>query len=477
MLARRACATAPTPTSPGPTAPTRVTGMVTTERMSRTPDERLYSSGRLRQLSRSPSATSALAIRTAKTSRSPSAMPMAPSTLTGLPDGNWRITIFDQWNDMLVDGLSTPVIAYPAAQPTDMGADCHQPVAGEHLHHAPSSTRTATAFARTASTGLRWSRPTSGSATAASRTSTTPIWTALRASTKIFPLFSWYVVETDSTRYKNTGTHVVYDAGGPADGSTCGGTGANAPRLAETPTSAHFMANTDEQIPVPADSARAGRGLLRTMRIAPSQSDPAIRSDSSSGHHRHSTGRIDPPWVLTRRLAGIRGPEQLPRIRQDAVCGGRERRHPRTRGLCLDASVRRSAAAPAHSVGSPWFRTSPSTSTRKARRRTAVTSTLTLVDTTKTSSWDDWAQGFRSDGMPNMNCPGQGADTGTNADPVLLHAGQPAELPGLLQHDSTAAEPLHARCRTTRSSSAMTACTTGTSCSRRRTTACTSSPA
>jgi hypothetical protein len=36
-----------------------------------------------------------------------------------------------------------------------------------------------------------------------------------------------------------------------------------------------------------------------------------------------------------------------------------------------------------------------------------VTPTLTLVDTTQTSSWDDWAQGFRSDSIPNMNCPGQ----------------------------------------------------------------------
>src|SRR5258705_12139940 len=35
---------------------------------------------------------------------------------------------------------------------------------------------------------------------------------------EIFPLFSWYVIETDWNRYKNTGTHVVYDAGGPADG-------------------------------------------------------------------------------------------------------------------------------------------------------------------------------------------------------------------------------------------------------------------
>ncbi len=36
-----------------------------------------------------------------------------------------------------------------------------------------------------------------------------------------------------------------------------------------------------------------------------------------------------------------------------------------------------------------------------------VTPTLTKVDTTTSSSWDNWAQGFRSDGIPNMNCPGQ----------------------------------------------------------------------
>ncbi len=40
-----------------------------------------------------------------------------------------------------------------------------------------------------------------------------------------------------------------------------------------------------------------------------------------------------------------------------------------------------------------------------------VTPTLTLVDTTETSSWDDWAQGFHTgpggEKVPNMNCPGQ----------------------------------------------------------------------
>jgi len=30
-------------------------------------------------------------------------------------------------------------------------------------------------------------------------------------------------METDSTRYKNTGTHVINDAGGPVDASGCGG--------------------------------------------------------------------------------------------------------------------------------------------------------------------------------------------------------------------------------------------------------------
>src|SRR5262249_11004494 len=41
---------------------------------------------------------------------------------------------------------------------------------------------------------------------------------------------------------------------------------------------------------------------------------------------------------------------------------------------------------------------------------------LTLADHTTTSSWDDWAQGFRSDNMPNMNCPGQYSDKTTPSD-------------------------------------------------------------
>ena len=59
-----------------------------------------------------------------------------------------------------------------------------------------------------------------------------------------------------------------------------------------------------------------------------------------------------------------------------------------------------------------------------------VTPTLTLVDHTETSSFDDWAQGFRSDGVPNMNCPGQGTDTSEMPDIYFWFAlkGQPQWL-------------------------------------------------
>src|SRR5207237_2878542 len=64
---------------------------------------------------------------------------------------------------------------------------------------------------------------------------------------EIFPLFSWYVIETTATRFKNTGIHVVYDAGGPADG-TC--TSTTAP--CKSSAIAANMANTFETVSVPA---------------------------------------------------------------------------------------------------------------------------------------------------------------------------------------------------------------------------------
>jgi hypothetical protein len=68
---------------------------------------------------------------------------------------------------------------------------------------------------------------------------------------------------------------------------------------------------------------------------------------------------------------------------------------------------------PALSLQLSWEPGVPRVTINLYREGTAPdgTKTLTLVDTTATSSWDDWAQGFRSDGIPNMNCPGQPASS------------------------------------------------------------------
>ena len=59
-----------------------------------------------------------------------------------------------------------------------------------------------------------------------------------------------------------------------------------------------------------------------------------------------------------------------------------------------------------------------------------LTQTLNLVDTTQTSSWDDWAQGFRVrwTQVPNMSCPGQ-----TSGDLFFFSLHEPAAISGLLQ--------------------------------------------
>ena len=78
---------------------------------------------------------------------------------------------------------------------------------------------------------------------------------------EVFPLFSWYVIETDTTRYKSTGTHVVYDAGGPADGSgSCGQAG-----YPPCGTSAACQLHGEHRRtgPLAHEPASAGRGLLR----------------------------------------------------------------------------------------------------------------------------------------------------------------------------------------------------------------------
>ena len=94
-----------------------ITGKVTGERLSRTPDERLYSSG-----SHDAYYWSQCYVSFGDPDGEDFAFTKCNGdgtfSLSGLPAGDWRVTVFDQWNDLLVDGLSTPV----GINPTSPGA-------------------------------------------------------------------------------------------------------------------------------------------------------------------------------------------------------------------------------------------------------------------------------------------------------------------------------------------------------------------
>src|SRR5213079_2261278 len=169
-------------------------------------------------------------------------------TLSGLPDGDWRLTVFDQWNDMLVDGLSTPVRLSGGAT-VDLG-DLATNQWQANIYTSSFFDANGNGVRDANETGLTLV-PTNIRFRDGSFSNFNNTDLAGNAGfNEIFPLFSWYVIETDSTRYKNTGTHVVYDAGGPADGSASCGAGGTVP--CKNSTIAGMMASTAELVSVPA---------------------------------------------------------------------------------------------------------------------------------------------------------------------------------------------------------------------------------
>jgi len=227
---------------------------------------------------------------------------------------------------------------------------------------------------------------------------------------EIFPLFSWYVVETTTTRYKSTGTHVVYDAGGPADGTPCGTS--VSPPTAPCGSSAigNFYANTSEQVPLPA-ALRVPGAVYCSNADCLGFSIADGPGSSATG----STGRIDPPWVLTEGWQGFSGQNSFIEFGKMPFAAGE---NGGINGHVVYASTR-PFDDPSLLLQLSWEPQIPHVTINLYQEGTAAdgSQSLRLVDTTQTSSWDDWAQGFYPNtNKPYMNCPGQGRDTGTNAD-------------------------------------------------------------
>jgi hypothetical protein len=383
-------------------------GHVTMARMSRTPDERLYGSG-----SRDAFSFTQCYVALGDPDGAAFAFTKCDDQgnfdLKSLPTGpDFKLTIFDQWNDQIVDGISTPVALTGNNQTVDMGEIA--------AHQWQSNIYTRTFFDQNGNgvsdhdasgndleQGLTLvatnNRFRDGSFSNFNNTDLN----GYAGFNEIFPLFSWYVVETDSTRYKTTGVHVVYDTGGPTDG-TC----TSATATCGSSNIGQNFANTYEPNPLPGDLSIPGavycaEGADCTTSAASFAAGTPKPSDTTN----HSSGRIDPPtWFGSYAWQGFAGQNNFLEFGKKPYVAGE---NGGIRGHVVYASTR-PFDDPQLLLQTSWEPLVPHVRINLYKEGVAadgVTQTLTLIDHTETSSFDDWAQGFRTDGKPNISCPGQ----------------------------------------------------------------------
>jgi hypothetical protein len=399
-----------------------IKGRVVGEHLSRTPDERIYPSG-----SHDAFAWSQCYVSFGDPDGEDFAFTKCNADGTfeidNLPPGNWRVTTFDQWNDALVDGLSTPVglgVQNPTGTtPGQAATNCNggtgKNAQGGILCNIGDIATTqweTNLYTRTfmddSRDGVSQSNedgiPLLNVAVRLRDGSLENLlvtdFTGTANFNETFPLFSWYVVETDTTRYKNTGTHVVYDVGGPTDGSpSCGVTGYPP---CGTSTIGKYLANTQETVSLPPNLSVPGAVYCANADCT----GASIQSGPVPSFANASSGRIDPPWVGVEGWQGFPGQANFMEFGKAPYAANE---NGGIKGHVIYASTR-PFDDPQQLVQTQWEPLVPHVGINLYQEGFAsdgVTPTLTLVDTTQTSSWDDWAQGFRSDGQPNMNCPGQ----------------------------------------------------------------------
>jgi hypothetical protein len=349
-------------------------------------------------------------------------------TFTGVPDGNWSIVIGDQWDDVIIDGSSRPVnvcsgptCAIKTPNPfvmdypvflwqtkiltntfMDLNGNGIQEAGEPGLIQVPNRIR----FRNGRFNNTQFS-DVSGHAN----------------FNETFPLFSWYVAESDNTRFKNTGVHVVYDFGGQIDGpsgTNClgalSGGSSNQSNSAGNPCgngnggSYQGLLNSLEpaSVALPSNLLYPGSYYCTSADcselIGSTGLHAAGRGPAGFGGH-YSTGRVDPGTVVTEGLQGFLSQTEVLEWGKLPYLPGE---NGGIRGHVVYSSTR-PFDDPAILFQNLWEPLVPNVTINLYLETAQPDGTvgLKLVDTTKTSSWDAYAQGFRAPGIPNMNCPGQ----------------------------------------------------------------------
>jgi uncharacterized repeat protein (TIGR01451 family) len=417
---------------------------ITNAHMSRTPDQRTYSSETYDHYSWTNCYVS-IGPADAPDFAFQKCTPDGNVTFTNMPPGVFKMAVFDQWNDIMLDGLvgtveiggggvtttkEFPVTQWRTNLATRTFIDTNgDGVSGAYDHSGTRCTgMDANGMPTPSGCNTNWGgNDTTGEAGLAL------VNTNIRyrdgsigffnntdlngyaGFNEVFPFMNWLVVETTQTRFKPTKTHVVYDAGGTVDCSQqsnqllmpCTGVAAN-------------IANTNVRVPLPQDLRVAGAKYCDNADCPP--------DDPGNGA---STGMLFPPQAFGNSIGwqGLLGqntfiefgykPFKKATANTPAENGG-------ISGQVIYASTR-PFDDPTLLLQLSWEPGIPHATVNLYSKTVDDNGheALKLVDTIKTASWDDWAQGFRkgADGttlltagsgvnagnVPNMNCPGQDA--------------------------------------------------------------------
>ncbi len=456
--------------SPGAVGPctNTIDGSVDVERLSRIPDERLYPSGSRDALTWTQCWVS-LGDPDGEDFEFTKCDANGNFKFNNVPGGNWRLTIGDQWNDQIIDGLATPAnvgcapngIPNGATNPTTCpgGQTLHLGNVGVQQWQSNLYTKTCiddnkNGICDPGEIGIPFIYTMIHYRDGHNANALTTDFNGVANFNETFPLFNWYVVEADSTRYKTTGVHTVYDAGGPADGSPSCGPG-NGARACGTSTAYSFLSNTNESVPLPADLSVPGADYCGVADCS-DQTANFMAGKANPSSSTASTGRIDPPYYFggMEGFAGLTGDSNwmeigkapyascppacatVPSAVTNPLTGGTTASTTQVGenggiyGQVAYASTRPFDDA-SQMIQQPWEPNVPGVTVNLYQEGFApdgVTPTLTLVDTTTTSSWDAWAQGF----YPNSTA---GSGTGAGEKPYLSCPGQGTNAPGSPNQD------------------------------------------
>jgi hypothetical protein len=351
---------------------------------------------------------------------------------TNIPDGNWSLKVFDQWLDLIVDGSAKPIDVHGGQGGTTLNVDFPAFTWQQHIW---SNT-----YLDTQGLGTP-KRDAQGNVDLALSPPLIQVPTRVRyrngkiANTlfsdaggqahfnETFPLFNWYVVESDTTRFRGTGVHVVNDAGGQIDGpsnAALPGGGGNGYMA----SAYQGLLSTRETCPLPTNLRYPGSVYCAPndpQCVSTNYSTPSLRTNGGGASPTAcavgqvlpapstSTGRIDPGTVETEGVQGFISQNQIlewGKMPYGCTTAGCE--NGGIRGHVVYASTR-PFDDPSQMFQNLWDPMVPNVTVNLYQETLQPDGTtgLKLIDTVKSSSWDAYAQGFRSAGVPNMNCPGQ----------------------------------------------------------------------